>query len=180
MQESSDTLYGAIVRSVLELTPLLEKVKAEPPKSLADLADKIFALRECAKRLEEMEAEVKRVEAIAEKQFIAVYLATSSSIDKVKTDFVTAEAVPKLGLKVPRQSDPIYKEVLTFLGIPKEVQDHGVVELYYPGWCSYYTSLQAKGEQVPDGIKTALTEYELSYVKTIKRKAMKGSIDVES
>ncbi len=179
MQESSDKLYGFIVDSVLAIKPLLEAVRVDPPRSLVDLADKIFALRECASRLKEMMAEVNRVEAVVEKQFIGVYLATSSSVDKIKTEYVTAEAVPKLGLKVPRKADPEYKSVLTFLGVPEEVQNHGVLELYYPGWCEFYTSLQARGETVPTEIAEALTEYELSYVKTIKRKAMKGNINVE-
>lgn len=176
MQESSDVLYGEVVAAVLRIQPLLDVVKQDAPRSLPDLADKLFALRECSKRLDELRKAVDRVEETQEKMFIAVYLASSKSSEKVKTDFVTAEAIPKLGLRVPRKHEEVYGKLMSFLGVPSEVIEHGVCEVHFPGWCSYYTALQARGEDVPAEIKDSLAEYDMCYVKTIKRKGMK--IDV--
>lgn len=179
MQKSSDDLYGAIIDGVLEVQKHLKASKADPPKTLGEVADKLFALRECVKRLEELRREISRVEEQYEKIFIAVYLASSSSMDKIKTEYVTAEAVPCLGLRVPRVNEECYVPLMTFLGIPKEVQAHGVLTIHFPGWCNYYTALQARGEDVPDEVKTSLTEYEMCKVKTIKRKSLRGSINVQ-
>ena len=179
MQEQYEELYKSVVDAVLLVHPILEETKACKPTSVADLADKLFALRECIKRIEELRRQMSGVEDTVEKLFIAVYLATSQTDMHIKTEYVTAEPVPEVGTRVPRRHEPCYNEFLTFLGIPEEVQNHEVLNVHFPGWCSYYTALQARGEDVPEGLKPFLTEYETSKVKTRKRQSMKGSIDVQ-
>lgn len=179
MQQSSDALYGEVVKSVLKITDKLMAARMDQPLTLAELADKLFALRECINRIEELRKQISKVEGTYEQAFIAVSLASSVSADKVKTAFVTAEAVPKLGLRVPRKDEPAYGALLTFLGVPEEVQRHGALTFYFPGLCDYYTALQAQGHGVPEELSSVVHEYEMSYVKTVKKQSMKGAIDVE-
>lgn len=179
MQRLYEDLYNRVVTAVLEIEPVLVEFAARNPTSVPDMADKLFAIRECIKRLKELMRDLSAKEEIIEKLFVAIYLASSQSDLKVKTEYVSAEPIPKLGTRIPRKHEPEYEEFMTFLGIPKEVQQHEVVIPHFPGWCSYYTSLQAQGKDVPDGIKTALTEYEMSIVQTRKLQSMKGSFHVE-
>jgi hypothetical protein len=179
MQENYEEVYKTVVTAVLASGQALEMMTTTRPTSVGDLADKLFAMRECIKRLEGLVRDFKKTEDTVEKLFIAIFLASSQKDMNVKTEYVTAEPVPSQGTRVPRRHEPCYKEFLSFLGIPKEVQDCEVLAVHYPGWCTYYTALQARGEDVPESLKSFLTEYETSTVKTRKRQSMKGSIDVQ-
>jgi hypothetical protein len=174
MQKADEQLYSDIVRASIELHENLEALKKSKPSSIEDIADRLFAARESIKRLKEMASMVRHLENIMERTLVAVYLASSYAEEQIKTDYVIATPEASQGTNVPRGGSSEYRALLTHLGIPEEVQNHEVLKVHWPGWCSYYSALQARGESVPEEATKGLAEYDTSKVKTRKRQSMKA------
>lgn len=179
MKPADDDLYSRMIQACLEIEPLADRVKADKVTALGDAVDHLYAVKETLKALEHLRRHLVSIEQHFERLITVVYISMGTQApEKVVTDFVSAEVVSELGTKVPQPSNPVYRSFLVWLGIPAEVINHEVVKVHFPGWCSYYTSLVAQGKDVPEEILSSLTTYDTSYVKTRKRKSMKGTIDV--
>jgi hypothetical protein len=177
MLTTSDQLYNKVMTFAVEIEPLLAQAVAERATNMDDLADKLFALRECEKRLNELRKHFSKEEQRIEKFFTIAFTASSHGDFVVRTKYVTAEPDVKMATRVPTRGDQCYNEFMKFLQIPDEIVEHGVLSVHFPGWQSYYTVLQSRGIELSDNIKSQCVEYTEAIVKTRKLKSMKVNVD---
>lgn len=175
----AEDLYESAVSMNIELETTLAALQKTTPRSLAELADLVYALRECSKVVKDTHTAMTKLQTTFERMLSTVYIAMGPTApDKIVTEYATIEIEPDLGTSVPKKGTEQYVQVLNFLGIPKEVIEHGVLVIEYPGWCSFYTAMQSRGEELPADIGSHLTTYDSMKVKIRKRKAMKGALNV--
>lgn len=175
----AEDLYEAAVSMNIELETTLSGLQKTTPSSINELADLVYALRECSKVVKDTHTAMTKLQSMFERMLSTVYIAMGPMApEKITTEYATVEIEPDLGTSIPKKGTEQYVQVLNFLGIPKEVIEHGVLVIEYPGWCSFYTAMQSRGEELPENIGSHLTIYDSMKVKIRKRKAMKGALNV--
>lgn len=170
MQAVDERLFTDLVSAATRVHENLDELKKAKPRSIKDMADRLFAVREALKCIKDMRSELLTVENLMERLLAAVYLSSSQTDDTIKTEYVTATPMPGQGTNVPKVGSAEYRSLLAHLGLNEEAVNHEVVKIHWPGWCSYYTALQARGDKLP--IEPA--EYDTTKVQTRKRQSIRG------
>lgn len=134
-----------------------------------ELADGAYALRECAALLDDATARLRSTGKLAEK--MAGLVASASSVETIRTPYVTATPKPHVRASVPsRKKDPErWRELMLAVGVPEHLlapQDEdgtAAIDVHWPGFMALLSKRLAEGKPLPKGIDPTktVTEYSL-------------------
>ena len=175
MKPIYEQLYADAVAHVIACGETLDLMSRCPLEGLSDLADRIYSLRETARALEDLVKDINKVQSRFENTISITYIAMGPAApDKIETEHVTISLEPAIATGVPKKGTDPYVDLLRFINVPEEVINHGALTVDFPGWCSYHTAMQSRGEELPEHIASHLKTYDTIKVKIRKRKALKG------
>lgn len=133
-------------------------------RSLEELADTTYALREAGELINRLRIRVEALKTEIEAKACTIAV-ESGEIDPIRTEYCTATPDMKISVSVPkRRKEPeAYAELMTALGVPRELWDRGVenspaVDLHYPGLVEMVTERAAAGLPLPPGVSPDRTK----------------------
>lgn len=165
-----NTSYGD---ALLSLRDIWEDISQN--EDLNECADKVYALRETIKVLEQTLKELKKVFALAEKTACLVELRGEQ--DAASTDYCSGKAKVKQIVTCPskrRYNPEQFDKLMEYLGVPRELyqREEGKEELLRPHWPEIQELMNDalnKGENIPITIE----ESNVYSFPVRKKKALK-------
>jgi hypothetical protein len=140
-----------------------------------ELADAAYALREAEGLLDDARKKLKELKSLADKMACLV-AATTLEGECIRTEYCTAVPMQRSLVRLPtwRKDPEQYRELMTFLGVPAELQgggedrQHAAVEMHWPGMMELMHRRMAEGKPLPPGVDPGRTTAE--YSLTIRKK----------
>ena len=166
LQANVDDTYDAAVTFCYGLLPVLQRDEL----SEAELTDIGFLLRECEKFFDDARKEVK-----AKKEMISRMLAlkitkrfTEDPDTELRSRGELAVATPDVAIrpKLPKAGTIEYEQLLTFLGVPKEVLCEGTLNIHFNRMSEMLTSMAAEGKNPPPGLVGTYTDNTCVFRRT--------------
>lgn len=134
------------------------------------LVDVGFLLREMERHFDEMRKDVKSRKELIGRLLCLRCIKGMQSGEKVSLRGELATGSPDLGKvpEIPARGTPQYEELMTFLGVPKEAYENGVVVPHWKHVQELLNELAAQGKDAPPGVGER-PDYKMTFTKRRKR-----------
>jgi hypothetical protein len=163
--------HGELAQAFAELEAM-----ADAEVVMTELADMAYAMREANDLLEDSAKHARKVKATASKRACMVWVAVSSSGDKIRTDWCTASPDMLICVTPPKDDTPEYTLMMEDLGVPIELYRPAMdgeelksppLKFDYKGLAQFLTKRQGAGHPLPRGVNPVkvFNEFELNIRK---------------
>ena len=148
------------------------RTQVEKCNDMKELADTVYALRECYKLTDDARKLIDNIKGLAERLACIIWIKTSEG-DKIETDYCIGTPKVKQITSVPKRGTEDYALLMDFLEIPDTGEE--VVRFHWPGLTEHLTRLAEEGKPLPPGIDPSKTY--AGYSLSVRTNQSKKGID---
>ncbi len=165
------------VQTFEDILSLREQIVAtENGPSNEDLTNLVYITKKTSELCDDLRKELNELESLAGKIVCAKWMKANvndmSAAQPIRAKVATG--TPDLGqiAAIPKpKSDPKdYSKLLTFLGVPKDKHESGMIRVHWPSFQKHCNELASKGQPLPPGIDPNKTypDFKLKVTKSRK------------
>lgn len=167
-------LYTQTYEDILSLREKIVQVKDGP--SNEDLTNLVYITKKTSELCDDLRKELNELDGLAGKIVCAKWMkANANDVSAAQPIRATvATGTPDLGqiAAIPKpKSDPEgYSKLLTFLGVPDDKHESGMIRVHWPSFQKHCNELASQGKPLPPGIDPSKTypDYKLKVTKSRK------------
>lgn len=162
MLESDKTVFETAKQTHEEIYNSLKQLTAQTRQEteINILVDRIYALREAAKLLDDTRKECNRLADFATRLACLIW-AQGDSSEPIRTEYCTGSPDVQMSVNIPnKKRDPVaFCNLMKFLGVPENLYltESEIVRPHWPGLVEMLTARLSKGLPLPEGIDVNAT-----------------------